>query len=527
MPQTQDTYPRTIAAIDIGTNSAHMVVADMDQAGTMRLRDSDKVNLRLGKSFDSSGNITEDGIARTVEAISHMNKIIAPYNAQIRAVATHAVREARNHKRLILEIEESTGIHVELIDGIEEARLVFLGMRYGLALAGIPCLGVDVGGGSTEIIISRDDEIQFVSSFKLGAVTLTDKYFGSMGYTLTAVKALREHIRSRLAPLPHETEHCSFQRALASSGTAKALAFIHSRLFAGVPVTDTNGYTLPVAGLQQIIDLFTTKLTPSKIKDATGLDAARSEIILAGALILDEISPILKVTEWCVTTFGLREGLVADTYYRTHGEGLHNLPDIQWNSILAFAKRLRIDQPHAQQVMRLAMRLFELLAPRFQPGEKAEDLHHQMKLLRAAAYLREAGKFLSAPQYHHHSQYLISHSRLPGFTESERAMMGLIARFHRKGIPHSAHPECRDLSQVDLKRLRFLAGILRLAAALDRTRQNRVQHVDATFDQGPLCIELQHDPARVPDVELHKACLELGALEKSFESKLVIKIRGT
>jgi exopolyphosphatase / guanosine-5'-triphosphate,3'-diphosphate pyrophosphatase len=518
---------RTIAAIDIGTNSAHMVVADMDPSGTMKLRDSDKVNLRLGKAVDADGNITKDGIERTVEALAHMHEIIAPYKAQVRAVATHAVREAPNHRHLIKEIKDRAGIQVELIDGIEEARLVFLGMRYGLALAGIPCLGVDVGGGSTEIIIARDDDIQFVSSFKLGAVTLTEKYFGPLGYTNSAVKTLKDHIRSRLAPLPHETENCTMTRALASSGTAKALAFVHSRLFGGNTVNDPNGYILPVDGLFQILEIFQQKLTPAKIKEATGLESARADIIFAGAMILGEVSRLLRIEEWSVTTFGLREGLVADTFYRANDECFQNLPDIQWNSVLSFGKSLRIDQPHAQQVMRLSMRLFELLAPKLRPDEKHEDLHADLKLLRAAAYLREAGKFLSAPQYHHHSQYLISNSRLPGFTEFERIMMGLIARFHRKGIPSSSHPDCADLAPRDLKRLSFLSGIVRLAAALDRTRHNRVRQIEAAFDkEGNIVIELYHDIAAIPDVELHKASLELGALEKSLGAKLQIKLRG-
>jgi exopolyphosphatase/guanosine-5'-triphosphate,3'-diphosphate pyrophosphatase len=517
---------KTIAAIDIGTNSVHMVVAEMDHNGTMRVRDTDKVNLRLGEAIDSTGNITLDGIKRTVEALSHMRAIVDPYNAQIRAVATHAVREALNHKKLLRDIEEKAGIHVELIDGIEEARLVFLGMRYGLALAGTPCLGIDIGGGSTEIIIAKDDEIDFVSSFKLGAVTLTKKYFSTLGYSPTSVKALKDHIRSRLAPLPHETEQFIFRKALASSGTAKALAMIHSRLFTGSVVGDPNGYILDREGLRKILDVFQQKLTPAKIRETTGLDQSRSEIIFAGALIFDEISRLLHVESWIVTTFGLREGLVADTFNRQLGEGAQNFPDIQWNSILAFAKRLRIDQAHAQQVMRLSVRLFELLSLRLRPTEKQTDLPPLLKLLKASAYLREAGKFLSAPQYHHHSQYLISHSRLPGFTEHERFMMGLIARFHRKSIPTESHDECRELSTKDLAELRFLSAIVRLAAALDRTRQNRVRQIDASFDKNNTIIELQFDPAAVPEVELHKANLELNALEKSFNTKLKIKLRG-
>lgn len=530
MPHTVTEFPKkTIAAIDIGTNSAHMVIAQMDHVGEMRVLDSDKVTLRLGQAIDASGNLTDDGIRRTVEALSHMQEIIAPYvkaGATVRAVATHATREAKNHRRLLQEILKTAGVKVEMIDGIEEARLVFLGMRYGLALNSVSCLGIDVGGGSTEIIVARDDEIAYVSSFKLGAVTLTDKYFNAKGYTPEALEALREHVRSRLAPLPQEARRFSFTKALACSGTAKALAILHSRLYSKNDVSDPNGYILPRDDLFKISADFGRWLTPQRIKAETGMDQSRSEIIVAGTVILEEITRLLKVKEWVITSYGLREGLVADTFYRAYGERSGELPDIQWHSVLQFAKRLQINEVHAIQVKRLALRLYELLWPHLRPGDTEEEHDANVKILKAAAYLREAGKFISTPQYHRHSQYLISNSRLPGFTESERTLMGFIARFHRKGLPSADHEDTKDLSASDLKRLRLLAAVVRLAAALDRTRQNRVLAVDLDVDaKAALTIVLRHDAGRQPDVELHKAKLEKSAFEKSFERTIRFELK--
>ena len=204
MPTTAKEFPKkTIAAIDSGTNSAHMVLAEMDHVGEMRLLDTDKVNLRLGQAIDPEGNITPDGIRRTVETLSHMQQIIKPYNATVRAIATHAVREARNFRLLLKEVEKTSGIKIQVIDGVEEARLVFLGMRYGLSLGGVPCLGIDVGGGSTEIIAAVDDEIAYVTSMKLGAVTLTEKHFRK-GYSAKALDDLKDHVETTLAPLAEE-----------------------------------------------------------------------------------------------------------------------------------------------------------------------------------------------------------------------------------------------------------------------------------------------------------------------------------
>jgi exopolyphosphatase/guanosine-5'-triphosphate,3'-diphosphate pyrophosphatase len=524
MPTAHTEFPKkTIAAIDIGTNSAHLVIAEMDHVGEMRVLDSDKVMLRLGQAIGPDGNLSESGIERTVAALSHMREIIKPFKATIRAVATYATREARNHKKLLQRVEQEAGIKVELIDGIEEARLAFLGMRYGLILEDTPCLGVDVGGGSTEIIIARNDEINYVSSFKLGAVVLTDKHFVKGGYDKDSLAHIREHVHSRLAPLQTEAKRHKFTKAIASSGTAKALAYFHARLYDGGAINDPNGYVIPRDHLFAMVDKLQQLLTPQKIKDGTGIDSSRAEIIVAGAMILEEVTRLLKVNEWIVTSYGLREGLVADTFYRTYGRTSKELPDIQWHSVLQLARRLELDQAHAIQVKRLALRIYEQLGRhlRERDGDKEDDHDENIKLLKAAAYLREAGKFISAPQYHRHSQYLLSNSRLPGFTEPERTMMGLIARFQRKQTP--SQDNCEELAKPELQRLKHLSGCLRLAAALDRTRQSRVTDIAIDLTKSLAKVRVFHELDRFPDVELHKARLELEALEKSFGLPLTLE----
>lgn len=524
MPSSHTEFPKkTIAAIDIGTNSAHLVIAEMDHVGEMRVLDSDKVTLRLGQAINPDGNLSENGMDRTVAAISHMREIIRPYKATTRAVATYATREARNHKKLLQRLQHEAGVKVEIIDGIEEARLSFLGMRYGLILDDIACLGVDVGGGSTEIIIARDDKIDYVSSYKLGAVVLTEKYFNKSGYTKESLTYLREHVHSRLASLSTEARRSKFTKAVAASGTAKALAYFHSRLFNTGTINDPNGYVISRNDLLMMVTKLEQQLTPQKIKESTGIDAARAEIILAGAIILEEVTRQLKVNEWVITSFGLREGLVADTFYRTYGRKSKELPDIQWHSVLQFASRLQLNQAHAIQVKSLAVLIYEQLGRflRDRDGDDDSDHDENIKLLKAAAYLREAGKFISQPQYHRHSQYILSNSRLPGFTESERMMLGLIARFQRKQLPNQDN--CEELSKRELQRLRHLSACLRLAASLDRTRQNRVTGLNIELNKNGAKIQVFHDPTRRPEVEIQKATLEIDTLEKSFGISLTFE----
>jgi exopolyphosphatase/guanosine-5'-triphosphate,3'-diphosphate pyrophosphatase len=233
-----------IAAIDIGTNSAHLVIAKMDKQSGLRVLDTDKVSLRLGQAVDSAGNITADGIFRTVEAVNHMKELTKSYNASIRAVATHATREAHNYRELLDSVRAETGIEVEVIDGVEEARLVFLGMGFGLPIGGKSCLGVDIGGGSTEIVVGKDNDISYLSSAKLGAVTLTAKYLDPKNPKGKQIEELANHVRSRFAPYVPELKSLEFETAIISSGTAKALASINARLLDTESITDPNGYTI-------------------------------------------------------------------------------------------------------------------------------------------------------------------------------------------------------------------------------------------------------------------------------------------
>ncbi len=512
---------KVIAAIDIGSNSAHMVIAEIDHVGEMRVLDTYKVTLRLGQAILADGNFSEEVIRRTGEALLHMKEIIKPFNAVTRAVATYATREAKNQKRFLREIERVSGIKVEVVDGIEEARLVFLGMRYGLALDQASCVGMDIGGGSTELIFAKDDDIAFATSLRLGAVTLTEKYF-SRGYSQDGLKKMTDHVISRLAPLREETATLPFDRAVASSGTAKAIAIIHAKLQQGIDIKDVNGYVLTRNDVLATVAEIQKLATPGKIKDATGIEQSRAEIIVAGATIFQEVTNLLKIKEWSVTSYGLREGLVADTFYRLAGGRATDLPDIQWHSVVQYGKRLGINSKHGEQVRKLAVRLLEQLSP---ICAAETSTHDDAKLLQAAAYLREAGKFVSTPRYHHHSQYLISNTRLYGFTEYERVFTGLLARFQRKALPSADHPELADMPASEFRRLRFLAGILRLAAILDRTRQGLIKDVLIRHHGKDLTILLiPENKLANPEVEIHKARLEIDALEKSWDLKLSFEV---
>jgi exopolyphosphatase/guanosine-5'-triphosphate,3'-diphosphate pyrophosphatase len=515
---------KPIAAIDIGTNSVHLVVADIDAEGHMVRLDTDKSALRLGEEISDDGYISASGIQKTVETIRHMRDIARGYTDQIRAVATHATRSSRNAGDLLKAVQRQTGVKIEVIDGFEEARLAFLGMRYGLPLRDKLCLGLDIGGGSTELIIAKEDDIRYIVSLKIGAVTLNKHHFRKgRQATPSEIEDLREHIESHLSPLQDDVAKHKFDKAIASSGTAKALAMIHASLN-NQKVDDPNGYVISGKDIMSLVERLYSLNSAKRIAEQFGIDAKRSEILVAGGSILAVVTQVFKINEWTISTYGLREGLVVDTFTRSIGGKLADLDEanVRFRSVLQFATRMNIDMSHARQVEKLALQIYRGLSQIGLSGLNRSEIDQDCVLLRCAALLHESGKFVSDAGYHKHSRYLILNCRLLGFTQEERVSIAGIARFHRKSIPTRTHEDCVDIPDVD--RLRILSGILRMAVALDRTRHGRIVEVSVTRDRGVICFNIAPKANSTAVVELHNAQREIEALEKSFASKVDFRV---
>ena len=230
-----------IGVIDIGTNSCHLLVADIGRQGEIAVLDTDKIPLRLGRHLNAQGELSAAGIANTKEAVERMKEICKGYRADVKAIATHAVRSAVNQHELIQAVYDSCGVLIDPIDGIEEARLIFLGMRFGLSLDHNSCLGVDIGGGSTEIICGTSSSISYVDSLKLGAVTMSMRFLNDAP-TDYKIEELQEFITTELESNIVPPEQLDFTTAIVSSGTGKALAAIDYYLRSGKTLKDVNGY---------------------------------------------------------------------------------------------------------------------------------------------------------------------------------------------------------------------------------------------------------------------------------------------
>ena len=502
-----------------------MVVARMDRAGNLEVLDSDKVSIRLGAFLQPDGTMSREGQLKAMRTMAHMSEIASAYKATVRAVATHAMREASNHAELIDEIHTRTGIRIDIIDGIEEARLVYLGMRYALPLENQLCLGMDIGGGSTEFILARGDKVRFVTSVKVGAVTLTTRHLGAGTPTASKIKKLHDYINLRIEPLMTQVPKEPFKKAIACSGTAKALAGVHSRLYRGRPLGDENGYTIPVKDLDAIVKALEELKAPKRIRDALGVDTARADILLAGAAIMREASRAFKIKEWTMSSYGLREGVVIDSFRRMGDDRLGKIKDIRWDRVRELGERWQLDEVYAKQVTATAMEIFDKLAPLLYPRGGRHEWMGDRDILSVASWLHEAGKFLSTSSYHRHSHYLIYHCRLDGFTQDERHMISLVALHHRKGAPKFEEREGGALRGEEFERIVFLSAILRMASALNRTRRGIVTGIRVGKARA-LHFGFRIARGSDPIVELQQLEREREQLEKAFGWHFAVDIEG-
>ncbi|NRA44036.1 MAG: Ppx/GppA family phosphatase [Oligoflexales bacterium] len=515
-----------IAAIDIGTNSVHLLVAKSNEDGRISILDTDKAVLRLGEDLDEAGNLVPEAFTKTIQALKRMQAIAASYQPIYRVVATHATRSARNYKDFFQKIYDESSIHISLIDGEEEARLVSLGMQEGLALDDKTFLGVDIGGGSTEIIVCQDQKVRFVRSLELGAVTLNKRFLKGHSIKKEHIRNLEHEVELKLGPLRTHIKGLKFDCAVICSGAAKTLAQMHSQDFQEKKLEDANGYHLTAGDIKKLTKSIHRLRSPKHISEHWHLHEDRAHIILAGSSILNLIGKLFDVDEWIISTYGVREGLVIDTIARLHGPQIKGFDDVRWKNILSLSKKFAINDDYARQVTNLALEIFDQLGEKMPSYVKQDASGVQISdrgILRAAAWLHECGKFISYPRYHKHSLYLIANSRLMGFSQKERQMIGLVARFHRKGKANLKNYDCRELSGKDCKRINFLASILRIAAAANRTRQGCITNIELHQSEEGLEFIFITDSKHAPEVDLYKISKEKKFFEEVIEHPLVLK----
>jgi exopolyphosphatase/guanosine-5'-triphosphate,3'-diphosphate pyrophosphatase len=473
----------TLAAIDIGTNSFHLVVARVGGGNRFEVIAREKEMVRLGSNAGAGGDmkaLAPEAIDRGVATLARMRQIAEIHDAPVHAVATSAVREAANAHVFLDRARTEAGVRVEVVTGTEEARLIHLGVLQAVPVYDQRLVLIDIGGGSTEILVGERGQVLASASLKLGALRLTRRFFPDGKATPKAVSACKRFVRSMLVPVVREVQRVGFDVAVGSSGSAAAVAALvrAERHPAAEEARTFNGFELTRRETKAVVRRVTEATTPEDRRRIPGMDERRIDIIVAGAIILDQTMRQLGVETLTISDYALREGVLLDALERQRGGAMHHLHDLRRRSVLHLADLMDEDPTHSTQVAHLALELFDGLRPVHRLGDDRREL------LEAAALLCNVGLYVSHSGHHKHSYYVIRNSdHLLGFTDHEIELIAVIARYHRKSAPKPSHPEYAALAPEDQAVVRTLAGILRVAIALDRTHAGLV---DTVVCAGPL-----------------------------------------
>jgi exopolyphosphatase/guanosine-5'-triphosphate,3'-diphosphate pyrophosphatase len=502
------------AAIDLGTNSFHLVVARVEPDGHFDVLDREKEVVRLGSGAGVMRMLTPEAIERGIAALGRFRRIADGYGATIDAVATSALREALNREDFLRRARDEVGIDVDIVSGVEEARLIHLGVIQFVPLLEERILVIDIGGGSTELVVGEGTDLLIARSLKLGSIRLTDRFFPEGEIRAHSVRDCRTYVRSFLAPAVADLRSLQPFTAVGSSGTILNLARIaagEDRDVAGV----SNGDAFSAEDLHRAVATILDRKRADDRADIVGLDEQRRDIIVAGAILLNEIVDLLAIDRIVVSEAALREGILIDRVSRNGTDMIHRLSDIRRRSVMRMAETFHEHLDHISRATDLALQLFDGLQP----------VHHLMAadrdLLEAAGLLHNVGLFVSHAAHHRHSYYVIRNTdQLVGFTDREVELIAQIARFHRKSEPKARHLEFQALSAPDQRRVRLLAGMLRIGIALDRTRQGAVETVTVRPRSDPrqtIDIDVAAAPAADVSLERYTAEQRLTLLEEALD----------
>jgi exopolyphosphatase/guanosine-5'-triphosphate,3'-diphosphate pyrophosphatase len=498
-----------LAAIDIGTNSIHLVVARFGEGTQFEVIAREKEMVRLGTGSGDMKLLDPDAIERGIEALERFRRIAEISDAKIYAVATSAVREAENADEFIERAREDAGIDVQIISGVEEARLIQLGVLQAVPVFDQRLVLVDIGGGSTEVLVGERGEALTAFSLKMGAIRLTRRFFGSDRLHPGAVEACRRHVRALLARVRREVRRLGFDVAVGSSGTIQTVAaMVHAARGAEEPPRTFNNFSFTRREVRRVVDALAEAPSIDARRKLPGIDPSRADILLAGALVLEQLMKELDIGEMIVSDYALREGVLLDALARERGAALHHLQDVRRDSVVHLMELTDEDPEHSRRVAELALELFDATSAWHGQGE------HERELLEAAALLANVGLFVSHSAHHKHSYYVIRNSdHLTGFTDHEIELIAVIARYHRKSEPKSKHPEYARLHPDDQHLVRTLAGLLRVAIALDRTHSGLVEAVKARSDDGEIVLDVVGAPDADLSLEVFTAMERKGLLE--------------
>ena len=522
-----------IAAIDIGTNSLHMVVVKIEATlPSFTIIAREKETVRLGDRNLITGELKPEVMMKAIACLGRFKTLADSLGTNsIVAVATSAVRESPNGKDFLHQVETEVGLSVDLISGPEEARRIYLGVLSGMEFNNKPHIIIDIGGGSTELILGDSEEPRSLTSTKIGAVRLTGELIASDPISETEFKYLQAYARGMLERSVEEVQGKlkigDSPQLIGTSGTIETIATIHAREKLGLVPSTLNGYQFSLQDLRTWVNRL-RKMTNVERAAIAGMPEKRSEVILSGAVILQEAMTLLGVQSLTVCERSLREGVIVD-WMLTHGfidNRLRFQSSIRERSVLKTAKKYQTNLEHSERVTAFALNIFD---------QTKGQLHYwnadQRQLLWAAAILHNCGHYVSHSSHHKHSYYLIRNGELLGYNETEIEIIANIARYHRKSPPKKKHESYRNLLHKEHRTMvNQLSAILRLAVALDRRQIGAISHVQCEYVPNFKEFKMLIFPSLIDDecaLEMWSLDYKKGVFEEEFGLRFVATLMNT
>lgn len=511
---------RVLGAIDIGTNSFHLVIAEIDNSGIVKVLTSDREVVRLSRSSTDMKYITEKSLQKGIQVLRRFKRVCDNYKCSVRAVGTSAIREALNKDEFISRVYTETGIKIEVVSGFEESRLIYLGAIQSLPIYNKRILLIDIGGGSTEFVIGYHGNIIYANSIKIGAVRLTEKFFRKKP-SYKIIDQARLYIKGMISNVTRFLVNQKVDMVVGTSGTIMAIANIIflNKNKTTPELSNLNGYIIKKEAINKITSLIINSKM-SRLKQIKGIQKERLDIMKAGALIFGTIVKEFGLDKVTISSYALREGIILDTIDKEHNTLINaNMANVRYRSIMNLGKMCNFDKVHSEQVARLALRIFDFLSDKYNLTSKDKDF------LEAAALMHDIGSHISHSQHHRHSYYLIINSDLLGYNYSELEVIANIARYHRKSHPKIKHEGYNKLDHLSREKVKKLAGILRIADGLDRGHCSAVKDVELKLFKKLLVITVTSTPDNDVTLEIWAANNKKALFEEAFLLPVKIELK--
>ena len=462
-----------LAAIDIGTNSIHMIVVRVRPDLSFEIIDREKDMVRLGAGGLDGRSLTPTAVSAALQTLTKFRRLADSHKVdEIVAAATSATREADNGGDFINEVDRLTGIRIRVISGTEEARLIHIAAGYGVDIGGSTGVVVDIGGGSVEVTLGPATRLTMGQSFKVGVIRLTERFVKSDPLSERDERRLTKHLNREMGAYLDQVVARGFDRVIGTSGTILSLGGLASS-DGGTPIEELRNRRVSAKALHKLRKRLTSATLQERLA-IPGLDPRRADLSVAGSVLLDTIVSRLGAGEFTLCDLALREGLILDYIQRNSAKirKVERYPDVRRRSVVELGERCGYWSDHAQHVTRLAMAIFDQTRSVHGFGDR------ERSWLEYGALLHDVGVHISYERHHRHSYYLIKNGDLRGFDPNEIEIIALIARYHRQATPKKSHEGYGDLSGTLRRTVKTLAAMVRLAEGLDRSHSHAIAGID-------------------------------------------------